>query len=306
MPDGTATTMWDSYADWYQYGDYSPFVAEARLSRNAPVQLLRVRQPAGDFPDPPTPDLSLALILRGSTKMQLDLGAGRFSGSSHVGSFSVAPSGVACDYRIDGPHEFLVLVLPGAAARAVLSGIGGREINDHGALHATAHQDAAVGSMIRRLWSEAAQGNPMGPLFADDAATAISARLARMALRADGQRTMKDEDTPPLHGVRLARVMARIEDALEADLSQAELAGVAGLSSWHFCRAFKAATGCAPHRFVMLRRLARAQWLLRTTRLSLIEVAAACGFSSHAHLTMVFRREVGTPPSAWRQNPTQQ
>jgi len=297
-----APAAWESYADWYQRGAYAPFVAEARLSRNAPVQLLRVRQPAGDFPDPPTPDLSLALVLKGIANVHVDLGAGRFSGSGQVGTFTVAPSDVACDYRIDGPVEFLVLVLPGAATRAVLAAMGGPCAADHGALHATAHQDSAIESMVRRLWVEAAEGNLMGPLYADDAATAISARLARLALRANGRPMTKNEDTAPLHGVRLARVMAHIEDSLDSNLSQAELAGTAGLSAWHFCRAFKASTGCAPHRFVLLRRLARAQWLLRTTRLSLIEVAAACGFSSHAHLTMVFRREVGVTPSAWRRS----
>jgi AraC family transcriptional regulator len=35
-------------------------------------------------------------------------------------------------------------------------------------------------------------------------------------------------------------------------------------------------------------------------RLSLSDVAAACGFADHSHLTRVFTRQVGVSPSTWR------
>lgn len=72
------------------------------------------------------------------------------------------------------------------------------------------------------------------------------------------------------------------------------MAAEAGLGPWHSCRAFKAAAGCAPHRPVLPRRLARAQRPPRATESDLAEVAAACGFSSYGRL------EGGTTSSAWR------
>jgi transcriptional regulator GlxA family with amidase domain len=51
--------------------------------------------------------------------------------------------------------------------------------------------------------------------------------------------------------------------------------------------------GQTPHRFLVQLRLERAKNLLQQCRGSLIEVAASCGFSSHAHMTQVFRRELG-------------
>jgi AraC family transcriptional regulator len=90
-----------------------------------------------------------------------------------------------------------------------------------------------------------------------------------------------------------AIILLHIENKLESDLSQAELAEAVGLTTRQFVRAFKAATGVSPRRFVMLRRLARARWLIRTTGLPLPEVATLCGFSSHTHLIRVPRRKAG-------------
>jgi AraC family transcriptional regulator len=63
---------------------------------------------------------------------------------------------------------------------------------------------------------------------------------------------------------------------------------------------FHAAVGQTPHRYLIHLRLAYAKKLLRHKRVSLIDVAAACGFSSHGHMTHVFRRTLGMTPSEYR------
>ncbi len=290
--------MWDNYAEWYRRGPGASFLVEARLPAGAPVQLFRVRRPAGHYSDPGTADMTVHFVLKGS-RAHLDFGSGHFLHNGRSGDFALGPAGVACAALMADLHEVLVLSVPGALLRGVLAEATKIDLRDHGPLHAAMNRDTVIESLLCRLWAEAAEGNPMGPLFADDAAAAVAGRLARLALRASGMPDM-DEDTPPLHGARLARVLALIEDSLDAELRQAVLAAVAGLSPWHFARAFRAATGVAPHRFVLLRRLARAQWLLRATKLDVAEVAAACGFADHAHLTVTFKRQTGTTPSQWR------
>jgi transcriptional regulator GlxA family with amidase domain len=47
-------------------------------------------------------------------------------------------------------------------------------------------------------------------------------------------------------------------------------------------------------------RIRRAKALVLDRRFSLIDVAVACGFSSHAHFSTVFKRHARTSPSAWR------
>lgn len=43
--------------------------------------------------------------------------------------------------------------------------------------------------------------------------------------------------------------------------------------------------------------------MLRRGSIPLIEIAAACGFSSHAHLSRSFRKAVGVAPNQYRRVP---
>jgi len=79
-----------------------------------------------------------------------------------------------------------------------------------------------------------------------------------------------------------------------------ELAEAVRLSTSHFCRAFKASFGEAPHTHIMRRRIALAQRLMRTTHEPLSQIALACGLSDQAHLSKLFHRSVGQTPSVWR------
>jgi len=297
---GPASPSFEGFAAHYVQGPYASFVAEARLPADAPISMLWVRQPAGSFPDPPTPDLVLQLVTKGKGSAYLDLGATRGRVATGPGKLAIAPAGVGCAYDVSEPADVLILTLPFAQAQPVLDDLSGGTLADFAPVHRhDMPHDAVLASLMTRLWAEAANGSPMGPLLAENTAVAVAARVSHMTLQAHGL-ALPIEAVPPLHGPRLTRVLTRIEDGLAGHVSQSELAGIAGLSAWHFCRAFKAATGCAPHRFVLLRRLARTLRLLRTTTLGLAEVAAACGFSSHAHLTAVFKHQVGTTPSRWR------
>ena len=99
---------------------------------------------------------------------------------------------------------------------------------------------------------------------------------------------------------RLGLVDEIIEARMDASLTVQEIAKQLGLSAGFFNRAFKAATGKTPHDYVVDRRISRARLLLRRADLGLAEIAAASGFSSHAHLTSQFRRRLGTSPSRLR------
>jgi|SRR5688572_19137940 len=69
------------------------------------------------------------------------------------------------------------------------------------------------------------------------------------------------------------------------------------ISSVYLARAFKAAIGQSPHRYVLGRRIDRAKELLRNTDLPVIDVALAAGFSSQSHLSYWFQRYLGVSPA---------
>jgi AraC-like DNA-binding protein len=72
------------------------------------------------------------------------------------------------------------------------------------------------------------------------------------------------------------------------------------LSVSHFSRAFRRTVGAAPHSWLLTHRIEVAKAKLRDRRLSLSDVALACGFADQSHLTRVFTRIVGVSPGAWR------
>jgi AraC family transcriptional regulator len=99
---------------------------------------------------------------------------------------------------------------------------------------------------------------------------------------------------------RLRRLIAHIEDHLDSKITVPELADMAELSAAHFSRAFRQATGEAPHHFILSRRIDRVRQLLRDPELDLTTVAIRAGFSSHAHMSSAFKRLTGLAPAAYR------
>jgi len=97
--------------------------------------------------------------------------------------------------------------------------------------------------------------------------------------------------------------VARARDYLEANytknVSLAVLARVAGLSSYHLNRAFRAAYGLPPHAFQTQLRVARARKLLRLGWPP-AAVATETGFTDQSHLHRHFTRVVGVTPGAFR------
>jgi len=99
-------------------------------------------------------------------------------------------------------------------------------------------------------------------------------------------------------------VRRRIEDYVEAHLARpltlTELAGVVGLSEFHFARMFKQSTGESPHAFVLRQRIERAKGLLAKHRMPLSRIASACGFSSQSHFSARFREITSVTPKRYR------
>jgi transcriptional regulator GlxA family with amidase domain len=103
-----------------------------------------------------------------------------------------------------------------------------------------------------------------------------------------------------LPAIRLRTVLDHIHTHLEDSLTVIELAGMVSMSPQHFANLFRQSTGLAPHRYVLGRRIERAQHLLSTTNLSLSEITLESGFASQSHFTDVFRKMLGTTPRRYR------
>jgi AraC family transcriptional regulator len=95
-----------------------------------------------------------------------------------------------------------------------------------------------------------------------------------------------------------------IEANLHQDISLAELAAIARLSPYHFCRAFKETVGEPPHRYQMSRRIEQAKTLLAKRSLSVSDVAATVGYGSLSRFSALFRQVTGHSPRDYRRQMT--
>ena len=78
------------------------------------------------------------------------------------------------------------------------------------------------------------------------------------------------------------------------------LASVANLSSFHFCRIFKAIKGEPPITFITRLRVETAAQLLRNSQLTVEEIAYNIGYETPASLSKAFRNQYGITPTQYR------
>jgi AraC-like DNA-binding protein len=100
----------------------------------------------------------------------------------------------------------------------------------------------------------------------------------------------------------LQRVREYVEEHLSENIELETLADIAGLSKWHFARAFKQSVGTPPHFYLVQRRLERAQQLLAETDLPLAQIALKIGFSDQSHFSRRFRTLLGLTPRSFRRS----
>lgn len=98
----------------------------------------------------------------------------------------------------------------------------------------------------------------------------------------------------------LLRSIERLRSDSDTDVSLGALAADAGLSRFHFCRAFKESTGLSPHAWLRQHRLEQAMNMLRDPEMSVVSVAAELGYASQTAFAAAFRKLTGETPSDWR------
>ena len=97
-----------------------------------------------------------------------------------------------------------------------------------------------------------------------------------------------------------ARVRELLGDAITDQPTLGTLATEVGLSPFHFARAFHASMGMPPHRYLIELRIERARRLLEDSNLSITEISAEVGYDDPGYLARLFRKHVGTTPTAYR------
>ena len=223
--------------------------------------------------------------------------SGRFvsTGTFRHGAVIIIPEGSSSRWDIPKPVHVVRLYLPQKTlVRVADEADAAKPIN---LLERTAHPDPITSRLLptprmswkaMKLWIR---------LFRQQLTDLLATRL--LAAHAGAPATIQ----PVVGGLApraLLRAIDRLRSDSDADVSLPALAAEAGLSRFHFCRAFKESTGLSPHAWLRQHRLEQAMQMLRETDASVVTVAAALGYASQTAFAAAFKRLTGDTPTDWR------
>lgn len=99
------------------------------------------------------------------------------------------------------------------------------------------------------------------------------------------------------------RAIAYIQAHLSERLSVEEISASVGYSPGYFSHLFAEETGLTPYQFIVKSRVEQSQQFLKTTRLTVQEIAFQCGFNSAANFCYTFKKFTGVSPQGYRRRP---
>ncbi|NEV00642.1 helix-turn-helix transcriptional regulator [Bradyrhizobium uaiense] len=216
-------------------------------------------------------------------------------GTFRPGVVTIIPDGSSSRWDIPKPVDVVQLYLPRQTLQRVSDEAGNASPID--LLERTAHPDAITSRLLLSA-SDVLEGNgALDTLFRQQLTELLATRL--LVAHAGSSSTLQ----PVVGGLSpttLRRAIERLRSDTDADVSLTALAADAGLSRFHFCRAFKESTGLSPQAWLRQHRLEQAMNMLRHTEAPIVEVAVALGYGSQTAFAAAFRRLTGETPTEWR------
>ncbi|MCC8973622.1 helix-turn-helix transcriptional regulator [Bradyrhizobium sp. Cham227] len=231
----------------------------------------------------------------GSQRLERRTGRVASIGTARSGVVTIIPAGSSSRWDIHQSVHVVQLYLPHATLARVAGEADTAAPGD--LLERTGHPDPITSRLLLSA-ADALEGSAaLDALFRQQLTDLLATRLlsAHAGVPATVQATVGG-----LAPTALRRAIERLRSDSDADVSLAALAADAGLSRFHFCRAFKESTGLSPHAWLRQHRLEQAMNMLRDTDASVVSIAAALGYSSQTAFAAAFRKLTGETPSDWR------
>jgi AraC family transcriptional regulator len=217
------------------------------------------------------------------------------TGTARSGTVTVIPAGSSSRWDIYQPLSVVQLYLPQTTLARVAQEAGTAAPRD--LVERTAHPDSITSRLLLSAADSLEGSAALDSLFRHQLTDLLATRL--LAAYAGSPATFR----PVMGGLSpkvLGRAIERLRSDSDADVSLAALATDAGLSRFHFCRAFKESTGLSPHAWLRQHRLEQAMNMLRDTDAPIVSVAAELGYASQTAFAAAFRKLTGETPSDWR------
>jgi AraC family transcriptional regulator len=242
-------------------------------------------------------DHVVAVHLAGKATLERTREGRTRSRTMSIGDVTITPVGPPIRWR-QGGHSLVVIVrLAADYVRRVAGEECALDPDRFEIQSAFAVRDARMEDLGRRLLAGLELEGVDSHLYVDTLACELTIRLLREYTLSPAAAAWP---RARLSSHKLRRAIEFVDENLRNDLTLASIAEAVALSPGHFAHAFRQATGVAPHRYVLERRVERAKTLLRQSDLPITQIAHLVGCSSHSHFSVVFHRITGLTPREFR------
>jgi len=216
-------------------------------------------------------------------------------GVARPGVVTIIPAGTSARWDIAGNVNAVQLYLPHGTIERIAD--EARYASAPELVERTGQIDPITSRLLTTA-AEALEGNSaLDAMFRQQITDLLATRLLAAHVGAPVA-------TPPASGGLspgvLRRALERLRSESDADVSLAALAADAGLSRFHFCRAFKESTGLPPNAWLRHYRLEQAKAMLCDPSMPIVTVAAALGYASQTAFAAAFKKLTGVSPSEFR------
>ncbi len=224
---------------------------------------------------------------------------GKYNGEMNRGDFYIYPAGVSGFTRWQSADETLHIVIKPDFLNKVAND---NECNSSGGfelLPILKGSDRTFDNLVQLFLTELDSSDSGDRLYLESLSSLFGIHLLR---RYCNTATKIYQHSDGLTPYRLNEVIDYIQTHLNEDLSLDSIAAQIDMSRCYFAAQFKQSVGISPHRYVNQQRVEKAkQFLRKSHKLSIADIALECGFSSQSHLTKVFKNHSGTTPRAYQQ-----
>lgn len=235
-------------------------------------------------------------VFRGDGRTRLKVGARQLDVQSTSGTGIINPRGTDGWWRCDGAPLVSNVFLGEERLRRCAEEVGRGERPE--LLLGLQIHDSKLFRILELIAEESAAEDAISKLYMEQLVDLLCLHVLRshaaFPLRESGHRG-------GLSPSQVKRVTDYMRDHLADDIRLGELAGLVHRSRFHFCRAFRQATGRTPHQALVALRIERARRLLADPRLTVTDVALAVGYQTPSAFALAFRRAVGESPARYRQ-----
>lgn len=293
-PQGVEVFKAYNFARWYTDGQEAAYV-HARKSPAGILDMLELARPGGEVPHPALPELVILQDQDGGRRVSGNAGLGHFDVMSEPGAFYMPAPNYAHTVTVDASHRLRGLSFSLIQWQGVLDEASDgrlsveRLVFQRGFFHSPVMKRA-----LQNLWFLCEEEGVPSRLLVRAAGCEILAELCRLS----GARLA------PANGGLAPSVKRRSIDTMRTrmseDLGLDELAADAGLSVFHFARMFKQSLGVPPRAYLTQVRMEKAAELLRSTELSVTEIANEVGYSSSQVLARIFLKHYRRTPTDYR------